>query len=97
MWRGAGKDKVVRVMSGSVGIPLGWERSVDGLTTARDRDKKLLSGLCPETVLHLPWPEEMVIFLIATAGELAPTLMPRSARGRQSASLPGLPQQAEAR
>lgn len=69
---------------------------MDGRTTARDRDKKLLSGLCHKTVLHLPQPEEMVIFLVATAGELAPTLVPRSAWGRQSASLPGLPQQAEA-
>lgn len=86
----------MRVMSGSVGIPLGWERSVDGRTTARDCDKKLLSGLCHKTVLHLPQPEEMVIFLVATAGELAPTLVPRSAWGRQSASLPGLPLQAEA-
>lgn len=46
------------------------------------------NSLCHELVSCLPWPEVMLIFHIARVGEVAPSLVPGFAQGRQLASLP---------
>lgn len=77
--------------AGQGAVPLGWERcdwSTDWWPVANHHEEKLLFGLCHELVSHSPWPEPMPISHVAGVGEVAPTLVPGSARGRQSASLP---------
>ena len=70
-------------------LEAGEVRMARGLVArTNNHEEKLLFGLCHDPVSHSLWPEPVPIFHIARVGDAAPTLVPRSARGRQLVLLP---------